>query len=107
MEVVIISRLSFGEYYDDENNVTINYKTALLISGTKTSDGILDFYNAFVMVEKNNDVGGIIMDVNVFRIFRDQDGISYNVTWPASRTREVYVEKGNVKTPWSKYAKQK
>ena len=96
-----------GEYYDDENNVTINYKTALLISGTKTSDGILDFYNACVMVEKNNDVGGIIMNENVFRVFRDQDGISYYANWPASRTREIDVKNGNIKTPWSKYAKQK
>ena len=79
----------------------------MLISGTKTSDGILDFYNAFVMVEKNNDVGGIIMNENVFRVFRDQDGISYYANWPASRTREIDVKNGNIKTPWSKYAKQK
>lgn len=96
-----------GEYYDDENSVTINYKTALLISGTMISEGIMDLYYAFVMVEKNNDVGGILMDENVFRVFRDQDGISYYGNWPTSRTREVNVANGKVMTPWSKYAKQK
>ena len=48
-----------------------------------------------------------MMFENVFRVFRDQDGISYYANWPASRTREIDVKNGNIKTPWSKYAKQK
>ena len=56
------------------------HKTALLISGTKTSSGIKDFYYAFVMVEKGADPDNVIMKEGIFRVFKDQDGMSYSTT---------------------------
>ena len=74
-------------------------RTALVISGTKTSDGIKDLYYAFVMVEKGDDPEHKIMAEGVFRVFRDQDGISVNSTWPSS-TRSI--TKGNGwNMPWT------
>ena len=55
-------------------------KTALLISGTKTSSGIYNLYYAFVMVEKGDDPNNELMAEGVFRVFKDQDGISSYTT---------------------------
>lgn len=57
-------------------------KTALVISGTKTSEGIQDLRYAFVMVDKGDDPGEILMKKDVFRVFEDQDKISINAEWP-------------------------
>lgn len=65
----------------------IYYKTALLISGTKATDGIKNLKYAFVMVEKGDDPEGIKMKEGVFRVFQDKDGMSYSDTWPISETR--------------------
>lgn len=59
-------------------------RTALLISGTKTSSGIADLKYAFVMVEKGSDPTHILMNEGVFRIFEDQDGLSTYTSWPGS-----------------------
>lgn len=63
----------------DENFVT--FKIALIISGTKTSSGIKDLYYAFVMVEKEGDTYGDLMDEGVFRVFKDEDGLSVKSSW--------------------------
>lgn len=54
----------------------ISFKTALVISGTKASNGIKNLHYAFIMIEKGYDPDGIIMDEGVFRIFKDEDGLS-------------------------------
>ena len=59
----------------------ISYKTALIISGTKTSSGIQNLYYAFIMVEKGADPTNELMDVGVFRIFKDEDGMAKNSVW--------------------------
>ncbi len=61
-------------------------KLATVISGTYTSSGIKDLYYAFVMVDKQNDINDELMNEGIFRIFRDQDGLSVNTTWPLSGT---------------------
>ncbi|MCM1029107.1 MAG: DUF4988 domain-containing protein [Pseudoflavonifractor sp.] len=53
-------------------------KTALLISGTKTANGIKDLYYAFVMVDKGNDPSNLLMKKGVFRVFKDSDGMAEN-----------------------------
>lgn len=73
-------------------------KTALVISGTKTSSGIKNLYYAFVMVEKY-DPYEELMEEGVFRVFKDEDGLSVNTTWNASRT---LVNPGDFK--WSIYS---
>lgn len=57
------------------------YKTALLISGTKTSSGIANLRYAFVMVDDGGDPNDKLMEVGVFRIFRDQDELCLPKTW--------------------------
>ncbi len=54
----------------------ISTKTALVISGTKTSGGIGNLQYAFVMVEKGSDPDHKLMEEGVFRVFKDQDGLS-------------------------------
>lgn len=67
----------------------IKTKTALIISGTKTSSGIKDLYYAFVMVEKGPDPDDELMDEGVFRVFKDGDGLAENTTWPWTRSSTI------------------
>ena len=67
----------------------ISTKTALVISGTKTTTGIANLKYAFVMVDKGSDPDHILMNVGVFRVFEDQDGMSpYVSSWPANAPRQ-------------------
>ncbi|MGC3978544.1 MAG: hypothetical protein QM751_10145 [Paludibacteraceae bacterium] len=61
------------------NNIAI--KTATIISGTKTKDGIKNYYTSFVMLEKGSDPKGLLMDEDEFRIFKDNDGLASNSVW--------------------------
>ena len=78
----------------DGNNFTIFFnstgrdgeittKTALVVSGTKTSEGIKNLKYAFVMLDKY-DPNDVKMDVGAFRVIKDGDGISEPASWPAS-----------------------
>lgn len=64
-----------------EEGNTVTFKTALVISGTKASDGIKDLYYAVVMVEKNGDYYDDFMKEGIFRVFKDQDGLSVKTSW--------------------------
>lgn len=68
-------------------NSGIYNRTALLLSGTKSAEGIQNLQYAFVMVEKGDDPEGILMEEGVFRVFKDRDEISYYTSWPAEETR--------------------
>ena len=72
-----------GTYFSKKEN-TIEYKTALIISGTKTSSGIKNLYYAFVMIEKSGDVDGELMKEGIYRVFKDEDGLSINYTWSST-----------------------
>ena len=61
----------------------ISTKTALIISGTKTQQGIANLRYAFVMVEKGSDPNHQLMNEGVFRVFEDGDGLSEYATWPS------------------------
>ena len=63
------------------------YKEALVISGTKTAEGIKNLYYAFVMIE-TNDPNNILVEEGVYRIFKDKDGISVDTTFDRSRSSE-------------------
>lgn len=56
-------------------------KMTVIVSGTKTADGIKDLYYGFVMEEKGNDPDHKLMDTGVYRIFKDGDGISEPTSW--------------------------
>lgn len=70
-------------------------KTALVISGSKTSSGIANLYYAFVMVEKGDDPDGLLMKEGVFRVFKDEDGMSVNTTWAGARSADIDVNGEN------------
>ena len=71
----------------------ISTKTALVISGTKTANGIANLKYAFVMVEKGNDPNHILMNEGVFRVFEDGDGISVYTSWPSNALKKMPQEK--------------
>ncbi len=62
-------------------NSGISFKTATVISGTKTSSGIKNYLNAFILLEKGADPNGKLMGVNEFRIFKDNNNLASNTTW--------------------------
>lgn len=70
-------------------------KTALVISGSKTSSGIANLYYAFVMVDKGDDPDGLLMKEGVFRVFKDKDGMSVNTTWAGARSADIDVNGEN------------
>ena len=69
----------------------IDTKIALVVSGTKTDNGIKDLYYAFVMVEKGDDPSGKLMAEGVFRVFKDEDGLSTSASRSAF-TRSAFKE---------------
>ena len=62
-------------------------RKAILLSGTKATDGIKNLRYAFVMVEKGDDPENKLMKEGVFRVFQDKDGMAYSATWPLAETR--------------------
>ncbi len=79
---------NFTIFFNTEGiSLDIYNRTALLISGTKGTDGIKNLKYAFVMVEKGDDPEGILMEEGIFRVFQDQDGISSTAVWPGDETR--------------------
>ncbi len=59
-----------------KNGVYIEFRTALVISGTKEQGGIRNLRYAFVMVEKGDDPYNEMIDPGVFRIFQDSDELA-------------------------------
>ena len=82
----------FSVYFNTEgithySEYDITYKTALIISGIKTDEGIQDLYYAFVMVDKSDDPKPYIMAVGDYRVIKDSDGISYPYSWASGKKR--------------------
>lgn len=79
---------NFTVYLDTEGTSSGIYtKTALVISGTKTSTGIQGIRYAFVMVDKGDDPTNKLMDKGVFRVFEDSNGTALLSTWPENIKR--------------------
>lgn len=55
---------------------TINTSMVTVISGTKTTSGISDITYSFVMVSKENDINGDLMEEGVFRVFEEGDDLA-------------------------------
>ena len=86
--VIVGEGNNFSILFNTEGtNSGIYNRTALLLSGTKSAEGIQNLQYAFVMVEKGDDPEGILMEEGVFRVFKDRDEISYYTSWPAEETR--------------------
>jgi len=76
------------------SNGDATYKMAEIVSGTMTADGIKDFFNGILMLEKN-DPSNKIMDVGTYRIFKDGDGLAIPSTW-SSRSMMPQQESGGL-----------
>lgn len=107
---------NFTAYFNTEGNTYTSYgyiytKTALVISGTKTNYGIGDLYYAFIMVEKGSDTNHVLMDEGIFRIFKDEDGMSDNTSWSydaKSMISDVITNSGISQEPvWTVYSRIK
>ena len=78
-------------------------KRVVVVSGTKTANGIKDFRHAFVVTEKGDDPENKVVDVGTFRVFKDQDGLAENSTWPTSARAEGALKaKRQLKTELTK-----
>ena len=62
-------------------NYDINWKEALMISGTKIDSGIGNFFYGFVMLEKSDDPERKLVDVGHYRVIKDKDGTSPYYNW--------------------------
>lgn len=87
---------NFTVFFNTEGSSNGIYtKQALVLSGTKTAEGIANFHYAFVMVDKGSDPNGTLMPVNAYRIFRDNDGLSVWTEWPGINFRGVNQRPAN------------
>lgn len=78
---------NFTAFFDNEGTTQGIYnRTALVISGTKTSTGIRNLKYAFVMVDKGSDPNNKLMKVGVFRVFKDQDDLARNTSWDGTKS---------------------
>ena len=91
---------NFTAYFNTEGHSNGIYnKTALVISGTMTSNGIKDLHYAFIMVKKGSDPGNSLMDEGVYRVFKDGDGLSVPTTW--NRSNAPGTRSSSMETPWT------
>lgn len=77
--------------YFNETGVSygINFKQAVIITGTKTSAGVRNLTKAFVMVERGQKTGSQdIMQAGEYRIFHDGDGVAEPYT-PTSSAKGI------------------
>ncbi len=81
---------NFTAYFiSDSENLEdgTTYRKATLISGTVTNSGITNFQYAFIMLDKY-DPEHTLMDVNEYRIFKDQDGLATRYYWTSKQGTE-------------------
>lgn len=84
----------FTVYFNTEGySSNIYVKQALVISGTKTDNGIANLQYAFVMVDKGDDPENLLMAKGIYRVFTDGDAISTVTEWPGMpNSRSVFSE---------------
>jgi hypothetical protein len=58
----------------------INFKDAMVFSGTLTSGGIKDFVYALLMTEKDSDPSGYLIDVDQGRVITEDDALAATST---------------------------
>ena len=81
----------FSVFFNTDGNAVYDdysfwYKTAVVISGIKTAEGIKELDYAFVMVDKGDDPKPYYISRGSFRVFKDGDGLSTNTNYFSRRT---------------------
>lgn len=85
---------NFTSYFVSEGKSSGVYvKMAMILSGTIDHDGISNVYYAFIMLDKGPDPKDKIVDVGVFRIFKDSDNLAEDSNWYKSAF--ISDKKGN------------
>lgn len=89
---------NFTIYFNTEGeSYGIYLKTALIVSGTLTADGIANLRRAFVCIDKGDDPDGDLLDVGTFRVFKDNDELCERSEWPAeARSMRPKTVKNNL-----------
>ena len=87
-----------GVTHLDAYDVTSTH--ALVISGTKTNDGIRDLRYSFVMMDKGDDPEGMIINKGDFRVFKDGDNWAEKTHWSFTRSPQITVRDGQIIMPW-------
>lgn len=73
----------------------ISTKTALVISGEKTSSGIKNLRYAFILVDKGSDPSNKLMKKGVFRVFEDGDKLAKKTNWTHGYSSAKKMTKSN------------
>ena len=88
---------NFTAYYVTESNRDVDKdgtnetwsKISTILSGTITADGITNWKKAIIMVDKI-DPQNKLMDVNVYRVFEESDGLAERISpWTAPERRHA------------------
>lgn len=94
-----ISGITHWDTYD------VQTKEALVISGTKTNNGIKNLRYSFIMVEKGSDPDKVLMNKGDFRVVKDAKELAKTATWPSlTRELQITIDKNDMITPWSRHA---
>lgn len=72
----------FTAYFVSEGKSSGIYtKQSVVISGTWAANGIVDYYYAFIMLDKGPDPNSLLVPVHTYRIFKDSDGLAKQYLW--------------------------
>ncbi len=75
----------FTTYFIDNGTIDgICFKSATVISGTKTALGIQDFIYSFVLLEKGADPENKVIAVGDFRVFKDGNNLASDTIWSST-----------------------
>jgi hypothetical protein len=80
--------IATGQTYEIYN------KESTIISGTLTENGIEDFHLAFVMLEKGADPSSILVPVNTYRVFKENDALAVRQDWLSDKENRTLILNG-------------
>jgi len=92
---VVGKNKNFTAYFiDNTTDPNSTAKMSTVISGTMTSNGISDFYYAFIMLEKNDPTNELV-PVDTYRVFKDGDGLVESNNWYSSSQSQLKSSSAN------------
>jgi len=76
----------------DEGTHTVSFHTASIYSGTKSSDGIIDFQFGFIVTKKENDLDNNFMEVGDSRVIYEADKLAESIPDYPSKLSKFFFE---------------
>lgn len=89
--------ITYTTHYDENGNVEATCTLSNILSGTITNNGIANYKSTIVMLEKD-DPKDVLMDVNVFRVFEDGDGLASKYNWSKSEKDDSNLPSNIIKS---------